>query len=205
MMNEIVAILDEYYPNPKASLNFNNLYQLVISVLLSAQTTDKAVNKVTPFLFAKYSSFASLSESNYDDIYDLIKTLGLAKTKAKHLLELGNTLKDTEFPKEFNEMIKLPGIGNKTASVICIEYFDLPLCPVDTHVFRISHRLGISNDKTPEKTQETIQNYFDKSVLKKLHHQLIYFGREICTAQKPKCDICKLKDYCKEYLNTHIK
>ncbi|MDR0831431.1 MAG: endonuclease III [Bacillales bacterium] len=198
----IVNLFNEHYPNPKPSLNFSNLYQLVIAVILSAQTTDKAVNKITPKLFEKYSSFKELAQAN--DISDYIKSLGLYLNKAKYLKELALILQDREFPSDFNEMLKLPGIGRKTASVISIEYFKLPMCPVDTHVNRISHRLGISKAKSLITTQKDIEKYFNKECLRDLHHQLIFFGRDICKSLKPKCLECYLKDYCIEFKKSKI-
>lgn len=201
-IKDISNYLDKLLPNASCELNYNKDYELVIAVMLSAQTTDKAVNKVTDNLFKKYSTLNDFYIASESSIEEDISCLGLAKNKAHYLKEIANIL-ITKFngkvPNNKEELIKMPGIGNKTAGVILIELFKIPQIPVDTHIKRISNLLSLSNQFDPTKIQNDLQNLFPKERWIKLHHQLIHFGRYYCKSKSPLCNKCGLIKYCKNY------
>ena len=198
--SNIYRILKETYPDVKCELNFTNMYELVTAVILSAQTTDKRVNIVTETLFKKYPTIIDLSNAEFSDVYDIICELGLAKTKTKNIIEMAKTIiKDynMEYPKELDELIKIPGIGRKTANVIISEGHKLPGFPVDTHIHRLSKRLGlveINND--PYQTELILKELFASSTWHYMHLALIIHGRRVCNARKPLCNECPLKTLC---------
>ena len=200
-MEIISNYVDSLFPDAKCELFYNRDYELVIAVMLSAQTTDKAVNQVTQKLFTDYKSLLDLDNAPIEDIEGHIKTLGLYKNKAKNIKGIAHTIL-TDFngvlPSDKNELQKLPGIGNKSAGVIRIEVFKIPDLPVDTHIIRISNRLGIANSKDePIDIERKLKKLIPESSWIKTHHQLIHFGRYFCLAKSPKCSECKLKQYCK--------
>lgn len=199
----ISNFLNKILPDAKCSLDYTKDYELLIAVMLSAQTTDKAVNKVTKVLFDKYTCLEDLNRASYEDIYEIIKTLGLAKTKASNIKLIAKELVDNFnscVPSDKKILMTLNGVGNKTANVVRIEYFDLPEMPVDTHIHRISKRLGIIKmDEDVLHAEKNLKSMFMENQYKKLHHQLIMFGRTICKAQNPICDKCELHDICKNY------
>ena len=197
---EIINILTEFII-PKCELNFNNNYELLVAVLLSAQTTDKAVNKVCEKLFLKYKTIFDLATAKEEDIYIIIKTLGLANTKSKNLKKLANVIVDKyngQIPSKLEDLEALPGVGRKTANVVRALGFNIPSIPVDTHVMRVAIRLKIAS---PQSTVLDVE----KALMRKLpkymwidsHHYLLLFGRYYCKSQNPKCDGCRLKKYCK--------
>lgn len=197
---EIINILSEFII-PKCELNFNNNYELLVAVLLSAQTTDKAVNKVCEKLFLKYKTIFDLATAKEEDIYIIIKTLGLANTKSKNLKKLANVIVDKyngQIPSKLEDLEALPGVGRKTANVVRALGFNIPSIPVDTHVMRVAIRLKIAS---PQSTVLDVE----KALMRKLpkymwidsHHYLLLFGRYYCKSQNPKCDGCRLKKYCK--------
>ena len=199
---DFLNYLDELYPNAHCELNYRNVFTLLMAVMLSAQTTDNAVNKVTPLLFDKYDTPNKLASAKQQDIESIIKPLGLYKNKANNLIGCAKELVSKyngEVPNTLEELMSLKGVGRKTASVVLIEGFKIPAFPVDTHIERISKRLGLA-DKNDDAT--TIDNKlrarFDSSLWSKLHHQIIFFGRYKCKAKNPLCDDCKLKNYCLE-------
>ena len=200
-MSYISQYVDSLFPNAKCELFYSQDYELAIAVMLSAQTTDKAVNKVTQILFKKYPTLESINKAKIDDIEQCIKSLGLYKNKAKNIKEMASILISdfsSKLPSDKNELQKLPGIGNKSAGVIRIEIFKIPDLPVDTHIIRITNRLGIANKKDePIDIERKIKKLIPESSWIKTHHQLIHFGRYFCTAKSPKCDECKLRDICK--------
>ena len=200
-MSYISQYVDSLFPNAKCELFYSQDYELAIAVMLSAQTTDKAVNKVTQILFKKYPTLESINKAKIDDIEQCIKSLGLYKNKAKNIKEMASILISdfsSKLPSDKNELQKLPGIGNKSAGVIRIEIFKIPDIPVDTHIIRITNRLGIANKKDePIDIERKIKKLIPESSWIKTHHQLIHFGRYFCTAKSPKCDECKLRDICK--------
>ena len=200
-MSYISQYVDSLFPNAKCELFYSQDYELAIAVMLSAQTTDKAVNGVTKKLFEKYPTLESINNAKIEDIEECIKSLGLYKNKAKNIKEMASIL-ISEFsgklPSDKNELQKLPGIGNKSAGVIRIEIFKIPDLPVDTHIIRITNRLGIANKKDePIDIEKKLKKLIPESSWIKTHHQLIHFGRYFCTAKSPKCSECKLRDICK--------
>ena len=207
--NEIVYnYLNWLYPDAHCELNFKNNYQLTISVILSAQTTDLSVNKVTPALFKKYPSFKKLASAKKADVEVLLKQLGLYKIKAERIIEVSRIIND-DFngivPNDLETLTNIKGIGRKTASVIMIEGHNLSAFPVDTHIHRVSLRLGITKPSDSiYQVEMKLRNFFKDYDFKKLHHQLIAFGRYTCNAKKPKCSTCELKSICKYYKKVPI-
>jgi len=198
-IEEIKQLFLENYPNSVTELNYKNLYELVISVMLSAQCTDKRVNIITPALFEKYPDAISLANANLDDIKELINSCSFFNNKAKNLLKMGQQLVEnynSEIPLDRDELMKLAGVGQKTANVVMIEYAGANLMAVDTHVFRVAHRLGLSDALTATKTEEELSKKF-KTNLHQLHQAMVLFGRYRCKALKPICDECFLAPYCK--------
>ena len=197
---QILAYLDEILPNVGCELNYSKDYELVIAVMLSAQTTDVSVNLVTAKLFQKYTTLESLAKAPLSDIEDIIHSIGLYKNKAKNLLGIANTLLEKYggvVPSNKDELQTLPGVGNKTAGVIRAEIFHIPDLPVDTHILRISKRFGLVNkDADPYEVEMKLKKLIDESRWIKTHHQLIHFGRYLCTARKPACTSCKLAHLC---------
>ncbi len=199
-INEISSFLDEVFPNVGCELNYNKDYELVIAVMLSAQTTDVSVNKVTPILFDRYKTLEELANASLFDVEEIIHSIGLYKNKAKNVIAIAKSLVenyDGVVPSDKNELQKFPGVGNKTAGVIRAEIFRIPDLPVDTHILRISKRLGLTKkDDDPLNTEIKLKKLFPESEWIKLHHQLIHFGRYMCTARSPQCEKCKLAAFC---------
>ncbi len=200
---EIEEIKEEFvkrYDEAVTELNYTNAFELVIAVALSAQCTDKRVNVITPALFKKYPDPVSLGNADLDDVKALINTCSFFNNKAKNIIKMAQRVVevyDGEVPLEAKELMTLGGVGQKTANVVLIELTKANLMAVDTHVFRVSHRLGLSDDLTALKTEATLAKKF-KTNLHQLHQGMVLFGRYICTAQRPKCDEeCFLQEYCK--------
>ena len=197
----ILAVLEEMFPNAKAELDYTNNFELLIAVVLSAQTTDVAVNKVTPALFKNYPNPLSLSLAKQTDVEDLIKTIGLYRNKAKHLIALSKILVEkynSIVPNNREDLESLQGVGRKTANVVLANAFNVPTLAVDTHVQRVSIRLGLAKKgATPLQVENSLYKHFEKQFWIKLHHQLIFFGRYQCLARNPKCYNCLLFDVCK--------
>ena len=199
-VSEISSFLDEVFPNVGCELVYNKDYELVIAVMLSAQTTDISVNKVTPILFDKYKTLEELANASLFDVEEIIHSIGLYKNKAKNAIAIAKTLVNDYggvVPSDKDELQKLPGVGNKTAGVIRAEIFRIPDLPVDTHILRISKRLNLVEQKSsPLDTEIKLKKLFPKETWIKLHHQLIHFGRYKCMARNPQCDGCKLANIC---------
>lgn len=198
----IFDYLDELFPNAGCELNYRKDYELLIAVMLSAQTTDAAVNKVTAVLFSKYPSLEALHLAPLTAIEDTIKTIGLYKTKAKHLKQIVEKLLtrfDGVVPQDKDLLVSLPGVGNKTANVVRAELFHLPEIAVDTHVSRIAKRLGFARptDRV-DVIEKKLRKALDVDRYIKAHHQMIHFGRYFCKAKQPQCRDCRLVDICKE-------
>ena len=201
---EIEAIREAFisrYKDAKTELNYKNLYELLVSVMLSAQCTDKRVNIITPTLFKKYPSTKELSKANIDELKEYIKSCSFFNNKAKNLIKMAKSVEEEfkgEIPLDEKKLIKLAGVGQKTANVVMIEYKQKNLMAVDTHVFRVAHRLGLSYENTPIKVEEELTKKF-KTDLYILHQGFVLFGRYICTAKNPKCDTeCFVREFCKE-------
>jgi len=196
----IMKKLDELYPDAHCELNHRNHFELLVAVVLSAQTTDERVNSVTPYLFKKYSDAFKLSKADLKDVEEIIKPIGLYHNKAINIIKLANRLVedfDGEVPSDREDLESLPGVGRKTANVILSNCFDVPAFAVDTHVSRISKRLNIADkDDDVDVIEEKLMNYFPKKNWGKLHHQFIFFGRYKCKAAKPDCTDCPLKKIC---------
>jgi len=197
-IEEIKKRFLKHYPNAKTELRYKNLYELLVAVMLSAQCTDKRVNMITPALFKRYPSIEDLARADVEEVKELIKTCSFFNNKAKNLVAMAKMVVEKyngKIPEDEKELVKLPGVGRKTAHVVMIEYFKKDLMAVDTHVFRVAHRLGLSDASTPEKTEEDLVKAF-KSDLHAIHQAMVLFGRYICTAKNPKCDECFLYDLC---------
>ena len=200
-INKTLEFIDSLFPDAKCELFYNQDYELAIAVMLSAQTTDKAVNKVTSVLFSRFPTIESLKNAELSEIENIIESIGLYKNKARNIKDLARVLVD-EFngvlPSDKNELQRLPGIGNKSAGVIRCEVFKIPDLPVDTHIIRISNRLGFADSKDePIDIEHKLKKLIPEDRWIKTHHQLIHFGRYFCTAKKPRCEACKLRDFCK--------
>jgi endonuclease III len=191
----IVEILDDLYPETPIPLDHRDPFTLLVAVLLSAQTTDKKVNQVTPALFARAPTPQAMAEMEVEEILAIIRECGLAPQKAKNLKALSQILitKGGEVPRSFEELEALPGVGHKTASVVMSQAFGIPAFPVDTHIHRLAARWGLSDGKNVEKTERDLKNIFARELWNKLHLQIIYFGREHCPARYhdlTTCPIC---------------
>ena len=198
----IQEYLDEILPNVGCELTYSKDYELLIAVMLSAQTTDKAVNKATDALFSKYKSLEELASASKEDIIPYIAHLGMYQNKAEHVIGIAKALLERfngKVPFKKEELTSLPGVGNKTAEVVRIELFKDPEFPVDTHVARISKRLGLAkNSDDVLIIEKKLRKAFPSTSWIKLHHQFIHFGRYFCKAKNPQCEDCKLYDICKE-------
>ena len=202
MISEIESYLDELFPNPKCELNYNKDYELLIAVVLSAQTTDKRVNKVTEVLFSKYPTLRDLKNADIKDISNIIKEIGTYRKKAIFIKEISRIL-DEEYegtvPNNRKVLESMPGVGRKTCNVVLSNIYNVPAIAVDTHVSRVSKRLGLVYKKDDvDKIEKKLMRKIKKENWSKRHHQLVLFGRYKCKAQKPDCENCKLINICKE-------
>ena len=206
---EITYILDmlrQEYPDAECALVHQNLYQLLIAVVLSAQTTDKSVNKVSGHLFEAYPDPEALASARQEDVIEIIRTIGMYKTKSRNIIALAKELQERFsgcVPDNYDDLISLPGVGRKTANVVLAVGFGKQRIAVDTHVFRVSNRIGLTlNSKTPLETEKELVRHIPERLIPIAHHWLILHGRYVCLARKPKCESCGLKPWCK-YFQTH--
>lgn len=202
MIQEVENYLDELFPNPKCELNYTKDYELLIAVVLSAQTTDKRVNKVTEVLFNKYSELKDLKKAEIKDIENIIKEIGTYRKKAIFIKEISRIL-DEEYegivPNDRKVLESMPGVGRKTCNVVLSNIYNVPAIAVDTHVSRVSKRLGLAQKKDDvDKIEKKLMKKIKKENWSKIHHQLVLFGRYKCKAQRPECENCKLINICKE-------
>lgn len=196
---KIYEELDKLFPDAQCELNFTNLYELLIAVMLSAQATDKRVNMITPTLFKKYPNVTSLAQAKLEDVMAIIASLGLYHNKAKNIIAASQKIVNDfggKVPNSFEALISLSGVGRKTANVVLSVGFHVPAIAVDTHVARVSQRLGISTSSDVIVIEEDLKKFFPQSQWSKVHHLLLLFGRYICTARQPKCELCPFKCDC---------
>lgn len=199
----VIEYFLSHAPDAETELLYDNPYQLLVAVILSAQCTDKRVNLTTPAIFAKYPDAESLGKATPEEVYPLIRSISYPNNKAKHLVGMADAIMKKfggEVPMTVDELVQLPGVGRKTANVITSVVDNQPNMAVDTHVFRVSARIGLtSNAKTPLATEKQLVKNIPEVYIYKAHHWLILHGRYICVARNPKCSICGLKDACKFY------
>lgn len=190
-------------PEPKTELHYRNPYELLVAVILSAQCTDKRVNMITPPLFEAFPTPQSLSEASSEDVFNLIRSVSYPNNKTKSLLGMARKLVDEhggEVPGDIDSLLEIPGVGRKTANVILSVIFDRPAMAVDTHVFRVANRIGLTNkSKSPLETERALVKHIPGEIIPKAHHWLILHGRYVCKARKPECDKCFLTDICKAF------
>lgn len=199
---DIIRKVDELYPNPKCELVFNSDYELLIAVILSAQCTDKRVNTVTKELFKEFNTPEKMITLSQVELEKKIRTCGFFHNKAKHILECSRDLVEKyggNIPSKKAELKKLAGVGEKTANVVLATAFGEPAIAVDTHVFRVSNRLGLASSKTVEGTQKNLEKNLPKDKWIKFHYSLVLHGRYVCKSQRPLCETCELKELCKFY------
>lgn len=196
-------------PDAETELIYDDVYQLLVSVILSAQCTDKRVNMTTPAIFEKYPDSLSLSTADYDDLFDLIKSISYPNNKTKHLIGMAKMITekfDGKIPMTVEQLMMLPGVGRKTANVITSVIDQQPNMAVDTHVFRVAARIGLTtNAKTPLATEKQLVENIPTEYIHKAHHWLILHGRYVCVARKPKCEICGVRPACRFYNNVVVK
>lgn len=198
-----VQYFSEHQPEAETELYYENPYQLLVAVILSAQCTDKRVNLTTPSIFKQFPTPEKLAEADFDDVFSLIRSISYPNNKAKHLIGMAQMLvKDfgSEVPSTIDELVKMPGVGRKTANVIASVVFNQPAMAVDTHVFRVSARLGLTlNAKNPKQAEDQLMKFIPEQYVARAHHWLILHGRYVCLARNPKCPECKISHFCKSY------
>lgn len=200
----VLNFFRENNPDAETELNYENPYQLLVAVLLSAQCTDKRINLVTPNLFAKFPTPEHLAASHFDEVFPIIKSVTYPNNKAKHLIDMAKILTE-EFhsvvPSDINDLQKMPGVGRKTANVIASVVYNQPTMAVDTHVFRVSKRIGLAtqSSKTPLEVEKQLIKHIPKEDVPLAHHWLILHGRYTCLARRPKCEACAITPWCKYY------
>lgn len=207
--NAVIDYFKVIRPEAETELLFSNTYELLVAVILSAQCTDKRVNMTTPALFAQYPNVEALSKANYDDLFAIIKSISFPGNKTRHLIGMSKLVIEKfkgKIPMTVDELVQLPGVGRKTANVITSVIDKQPNMAVDTHVFRVSARIGLTvSAKNPLQTEMQLIKYIPQELIHKFHHWLILHGRYVCVARNPKCFECGLKPVCKYYLNVVSK
>ena len=190
-------------PIAETELQYSNPYELIVAVILSAQCTDKRINQVTPALFKQFPSPKHLAAATFDEVFNLIRSVSYPNNKSKHLIGMANMLVtyfNSEVPSAMEDLIKLPGVGRKTANVISSVVFNMPAMAVDTHVFRVSNRIGLTlAAKTPHQSEQQLVKYIPPQFIARAHHWLILHGRYVCVARNPKCSECAISYFCKSY------
>jgi endonuclease-3 len=197
--SDVLRILESTYPNPRSELNYRNEFELVCAVLMSAQCTDKKVNQVTPALFDRFPGFQALAAASIAEVEGLIREVNYFRTKSKHLIEMATQVVENfggKLPKLHEQLVTLPGVGRKTANVVLSELGVSFHLAVDTHVFRVSRRLGLTRGQTVKRVEESLTKRFPPASWRMLHHGLILHGRRVCKAGRPACAECGLKDVC---------
>ena len=197
---QILQTLEETYPEAGPELHFTNPYETLVATILSAQCTDRQVNLVTPAVFARYPDAAAMAEARVEDLYPMVKSCGF-KSKAGNIIAACRIIRDEhggEVPRTMEELTGLPGVGRKTANVVLSNAFGIPAFAVDTHVFRVSNRLGLCRADTVEETERQMTRLIPREKWGRAHHWLIWHGRRICKAQRPLCEECPLQEWCRE-------
>lgn len=205
----IIEYFSRTMPDPKTELNYNNPFELLVAVVLSAQCTDKRVNMVTPALFERFPTAEAMAEASVEQIFHYIRSVSFPNAKAANLLSMAQGIVerfDGQIPESVKELESLKGVGRKSANVIVSVVFNTPAMAVDTHVFRVSARIGLTKDaKNPLQTEEQLVKHFPRELLAKAHHWLILHGRYVCTARKPKCSECGIREYCALFSSEETK
>lgn len=204
--NGVIQYFKTNVPVAETELNYSNPFELIVAVILSAQCTDKRINQVTPKLFRDYPTAEALASASSDTIFNYIRSVSYPNNKAKHLVNMANMLLNDfngVIPSEIDQLVKLPGVGRKTANVVASVIYDKPAMAVDTHVFRVSNRLGLTKAKTPLQSEQQLIKYIPEQYVATAHHWLILHGRYTCLARTPKCEECKLTEWC-QYFNSKI-
>ncbi|WP_028912525.1 endonuclease III [Prevotella sp. MA2016] len=204
--DKILAHFREKMPIVTTELDFGSTFQLLVAVVLSAQCTDKRINQVTPDLFAHYPDAKTMAAAEEEDIFEWIRSVSYPNAKAKHLVEMARVLMQKfngEVPSTLDELLTLPGVGRKTANVIQSVAFGKATLAVDTHVYRVAHRIGLvsKNDNTPYKVEMALTKYIPEKDIPDAHHWLLLHGRYVCTARKPHCDKCEINQYCAKIIS----
>lgn len=198
----IIKWFEENVPIAESELHYDSPFHLLIAVILSAQCTDKRVNMVTPDIFVKYPDAKALASTTFEELFPLVRSISYPNSKARHLIAMAQMLSADfggEVPSDIDDLMKLPRVGRKTANVIASIVYDKPVIAVDTHVFRVAHRLGLSDEKTPESVGKELESHIPENRRAISHHWLILQGRYICTARAPHCDKCGLTAWCREF------
>ena len=201
----VLEYFAQQMPEVTTELEFSSVFQLLVAVILSAQCTDKRINQVTPELFRQFPDARSMAAAEADEIYEYIKSVSYPNSKARHLVEMARALVERhggEVPEDMNQLLDLPGVGRKTANVIQAVAFGKSTMAVDTHVYRVSHRLGLvgKRENTPYKVEQVLMRNIPDEQIPLAHHWLLLHGRYVCTSQKPKCHKCELADFCPKLL-----
>lgn len=198
-----IQYFSEHQPEAETELYYENPYQLLVAVILSAQCTDKRVNLTTPSIFKEFPTPEKLANAEFDDVFPLIRSISYPNNKAKHLIGMARMLVtdfNSEVPSTIDELVKMPGVGRKTANVIASVIFNQPAMAVDTHVFRVSARLGLTlNAKNPKQAEDQLMKFIPEQYVARAHHWLILHGRYVCLARNPKCPECNISHFCKSY------
>ena len=199
----ILAWFEANMPVAQSELNYRNPYELLVAVMLSAQCTDKRVNMVTPSLFEAFPSPQALAQASSDEVFEYVKSVSYPRSKAEHLVQMAKRLVEVyqgQVPDNIDDLQTLQGVGRKTANVVCAVIWNQPTMAVDTHIFRVSERLGLTtNSKNPLQTERQLVKYIPADIIPKAHHWLLLHGRYICQARKPQCDQCGLAPYCRYF------
>lgn len=202
-IDKVLEILSQTYPNAKCALNFNSSYELLVSTILSAQCTDKRVNIVTEDLYKEYNTPEKMVTLSEEELGEKIRSCGFYKNKSKNILEASRAIlseHNGKVPNTMDELTKLPGVGRKTANVVLSNAFGVPAIAVDTHVFRVSNRIGLAKGKNPEQVEKELMKNVPKHMWSDTHHYLIWHGRNICKARKPECEKCPVAPYCEYFI-----
>ncbi|WP_163192046.1 endonuclease III [Clostridium thermarum] len=205
-INAILDILSKEYAGAKCALNFRSPYELLVATILSAQCTDERVNMVTEKLFKVYNTPEKMAELTVEQLGEKIKSCGFYNNKSKNIIAATReilTKHSGEVPRNFDDLVALPGVGRKTANVVISNAFGVPAIAVDTHVFRVSNRLGLAKGKTPDEVEQGLMKNIPREMWSDAHHYIIWHGRKVCNARKPKCEECSLAPYCEFYSKTN--